>query len=180
MTRSSSESDLLQRLVASDPDAWVEYTQVYGARVYSYLRKMLPNEEDAEDILSETLLAAVRALPNFDGQASLLTFTSSLARRKVADFWRKNARWKLDELDESSQMVGLNAKSFLFEDALGRLPLPSREALLLRYQVGLSVQEVADVMNRSYKAVESLLTRAREQFRDALDEVGWEDDQETD
>jgi RNA polymerase sigma factor (sigma-70 family) len=59
-------------------------------------------------------------------------------------------------------------------DALDALPEQLRQALLLRYHVGLSVSEVAEVMDRSYKGAESLLSRARTQLREALRRVGIE------
>ena len=54
------------------------------------------------------------------------------------------------------------------------LPEISRQVLLLRYQVGLSVSEIAEVIDRSYKGTESLLSRARTQLRAALDRVDQE------
>ncbi len=168
-TKPRSDSDLLQRLKSGDQRAWAEYTQVYSARLYNYLHSNLPNAEDIEDVLSETMLAAVKALPTFDGQASLTTFTFALAQRKMADFWRK--RQPTSELAETVSSASVDTGQLEFQEALNRLPEPSRQALLLRYQVGMGVPEIATVMNRSYKAIESLLSRAREQLREALEGV---------
>jgi DNA-directed RNA polymerase specialized sigma24 family protein len=53
------------------------------------------------------------------------------------------------------------------------LPELSKQALILRYHVGLSVGEIAQVIDRSYKGTESLLSRARQQLRDAMTEAGF-------
>ncbi len=162
---------LLRKLQAGDELAWTQLTHEYSPRLYSYLRHNLPSAADAEDALSETLLAAVRALGGFDGRVSLSAFLYSLAYRKMADFWRR--RHATAPLLESvaAGSTGAAGDSAEFEELLDTLPEISRQVLLLRYQVGLSVSEIADVIERSYKGTESLLSRARAQLRAALDRV---------
>lgn len=167
--KSGSERDLLYRLKSGDQHAWAEFTREYSARVYNYLLAKLPNSEDADDVLSETMLAAVKAVQTFDGRASLSTLIFAIAQRKAADFWRK--RQQTTELLETMQATPVVTDHLEFMEALNKLPKHSQEVLLLRYQVGLGVQEIADVIGRSYKAVESLLSRAREQLREALEDV---------
>jgi DNA-directed RNA polymerase specialized sigma24 family protein len=60
-----------------------------------------------------------------------------------------------------------------FEEVLDGLPELTRTVLLLRYQVGLSVPEIATIIERSYKGTESLLSRARTTLRSALNEAGF-------
>jgi RNA polymerase sigma-70 factor (ECF subfamily) len=170
------EAALLRRLQAGEEGAWVQLTREYGPRLYTYLRHNLPNAADAEDALSETFLAAVRALPAFDGGVSLSAFLYSLAYRKMADFWRRrHATAPLSESVVAAPDRTEDAPAE-FEELLNALPEISRQVLLLRYQVGLSVSEIAEVIERSYKGTESLLSRARSQLRAVLDGVDREDD----
>ena len=165
---------LLRRLQAGDELAWTQLTQEYSPRLYAYLRHNLPSAADAEDALSETLLAAVRALPAFDGRVSLSAFLYALDYRKMADFWRRrHDTAPLLESVAASNEPGAGAEAEL-EELLDALPELSRQVLLLRYQVGLSVSEIAEVIDRSYKGTESLLSRARSQLRAALDRVDQE------
>ena len=163
---------LLPRLQAGEQAAWAELVAEQSPRLFRYLRHNLPTAADAEDALSETFMAAVRALPSFDGGVSLTTFLYSLAYRKVADFWRK--RSDTVELSESLPAKVVDDVSSEFMDALDSLPEQMRQVLLLRYHVGLSVSEVAEVIDRSYKGAESLLSRARVQLREALQRAGIE------
>ena len=102
-----SERDLLTQLQRGDNDAWTELTQTYSPRLYAYLRHNLPSSVDAEDALSETLLAAVRALPTFDGNVALSTFLYALAYRKMVDFWRRrSATTELKETVAASNRNG--------------------------------------------------------------------------
>jgi RNA polymerase sigma-70 factor (ECF subfamily) len=167
-----SEHELLHRLQVGDQHAWIEFVQIMRPRLFNYLRHNVPTVEDAEDVLGETMIAAVRSLKDFDGRASLSTYVFSLAYRKIADFWRKRQETvSLPEQQRSPLNVG--SESLEFVEVLDLLPEMSKQALILRYHVGLSVDEIAQVIDRSYKGTESLLSRARQQLRDAMAEANF-------
>ncbi len=117
----SSEEEFLRRLQRGDNDAWAELTQSYMPRLYKYLQHNLPSQADAEDALGETMLAAVRAIPNFDGRVPLSAFLFSLAYRKVADFWRSRK-----DLSQLGEQVAAPRKAETaraeFEELLNELP----------------------------------------------------------
>lgn len=167
-----SEFELLQKLQAGDQLAWMEFIQTMRPRLFSYLRHNVPTVEDAEDVLGETMIAAVRALKDFDGRASLSTFVFSLAYRKIADFWRKRQETEV-LVEHHKSPLNVTSESLEFAELLDRLPELSKQALILRYHVGLSVGEIAQVVDRSYKGTESLLSRARQQLRDEMAEAGF-------
>lgn len=176
-TGSGTDSAFLHRLQAGDNGAWTELTHTYSPRLYAYLRRNLPSAVDAEDALSETLLAAVRAMPGFDGRVALSTFLYALAYRKMADFWRRrHATAPLLETVAAADSGLDGGERDAFEAVLDSLPETLRQVLLLRYQVGLSVAEIAEVIDRSYKGAESLLSRARTQLRAALDKMDADDE----
>lgn len=172
--RTGTDAELLKKLQRGDNAAWAQVARDFSPRLFSYLRQNLPTAEDAEDALSETLTAAVRAVITFDGRAALSTFLYAIAYRKVADFYRRTP--PTDSLDHEGSTVVLVSKEMdmqermLFEEAMLSLPELSRQALLLRYHVGLGVDEIAVVIDRSYKGTESLLSRARAQMREAMEE----------
>lgn len=168
-----AEAELLQRLQAGDQAAWVELIQSMRPRLLGYLRHNVPTQEDAEDVLGETLIAAVRALKDFDGKASLATFIFSLAYRKIADFWRRRQD-TVALVEHQRSPLGVSSRAIEFAEMLDQLPELSKQVLILRYHVGLSVGEIAQVIDRSYKGTESLLSRARQQLRDVMDETGFE------
>ena len=101
-----------------------------------------------------------------------------MARHKLADHWRRRGReervlWAVqagatavdDPWDE--QLDVLRAR-----DALSGLSPPHRAALTLRYLDGMTVPEVAVVLERTLHATEALLVRARRQLRAAYEEGG--------
>ena len=70
-------------------------------------------------------------------------------------------------------MISDDVMDLDFKQALLRLPQVAQEALVLRYSEGLSVKEISEVIGRSYKGTESLLSRARTAFRQALLDSGY-------
>ena len=149
-------------------------------RVYGYLFDRCRNRAVAEDLTSETFLAAVRA-----GQIEATPVLSTpwlvgVARHKLADHWRRQARDERtaraagvpDEVDDPWDAHIDQARAVEVLDALGP---HHRVALTLRYVDGLSVPEVAEILGRTVHATEALLVRARNAFR-RLYEKGETDD----
>ncbi len=171
--RTGTDAELLKKLQRGDNAAWAQVTRDLSPRLYSYLRQNLPTIEDTEDVLSDTLTAAVRAIANFDGRAALSTYLYAIAYRKVADFYRRTP--VTDSLDHEDSTIVLVSKELdlqdrmLFEEAMQSLPDVSRQVLLLRYHMGLGVDEIATILDRTYKGTESLLSRARAQMREAME-----------
>jgi RNA polymerase sigma-70 factor (ECF subfamily) len=165
-SKAEGATDFLRRLQEGDEAAWVQFIDEWNPRLYSYLKYNLRNADEVEDVLSETMLAIVQAIRTFDGKVTLATFIYSIAYRKVADYWR---RLKVTyELTEWITTSGPSQTSIDVYEALAELPEQSQQALLLRYYVGLSVAEIAEILGRSYKATESLLSRVRRQFEVAF------------
>ncbi|MEZ4708958.1 MAG: RNA polymerase sigma factor [Caldilineaceae bacterium] len=157
----NSEDALLRRLQSKEQAAWSELYQMYTQPLYNFIRRNnIYDASDVEDILQDTWMAAPRAIDNFDGKnATLKTFLFSLARRKIADYWRKHKA--VDELPESTSVSESHQQRLELVEALGLMPEQERQALVLRYSEGFSVTEIADIMGRTYKGTESLLSRAR-------------------
>lgn len=139
-------------------------------QVFGYLRARVGAETVAEDLTSETFLAAVQAIERDAVPQMTVAWLIGVARHKLVDHWRRQEREErgLRLLpDESVEIDDLDAR---FERARTRAVLDGlgahhRAALTLRYLDGLSVPEVADHLDRTVHATEALLVRARNAFR---------------
>ena len=164
---SISEEEFLLRLQKGDEEAWQELTSgEHGTRLYNYLRHKLPSQQDVEDVVHDTFMASVRAIQNFDGRVKLSTFLFSLAQHKLADFWRR--RPDTTELPDTMVGPGLNQEGIEFVEVLQQLKDEHRQVLLMRYHIGLGVDEIATVLGKTYRGAESLLSRARAELRRAM------------
>lgn len=162
----------LRCLQIGDNAAWAQFVSEWSPYLYNYVRAHLRDADEVEDVLGDILLGIVQGIQSFDGNAALSTFVYSIAYRKVVDCWRRTRI--TSELPEELSTAD-STRSFEIYETLAELSEDARQALILRYYVGLNVKEVAIVMERSYKATESLLSRGRHQFRNAFLEHSQDD-----
>jgi RNA polymerase sigma-70 factor (ECF subfamily) len=185
MKTESTDDLTLARQVAEGDEAALEtfytrYADPLFAFIYHHLDESRP---DAEDIWQDTLLAALRALPTYRGRSRLFTWLCSIARHKIADHFRRQGRaavYPFSDVPEGhlSEMVSSTALAeevvaqrvtrVRVVEALASLSEDYRTALVARYADERSVSDVAHLLGRTYKATESLLSRARLAFQEAL------------
>jgi RNA polymerase sigma-70 factor, ECF subfamily len=149
-------------------------------QVYGYLAARTRNTVVAEDITSETFLAAAQAVKRDTVPDLTVAWLITVARNKLVDHWRRQEREERNlhlvespeafEEDMEQQFERQRAR-----EVLDRLGAHHRAALTLRYLDGLSVPEVAELLGRTVHATEALLVRARNAFRTLYAEGGCDD-----
>jgi RNA polymerase sigma-70 factor (ECF subfamily) len=142
--------------------------------VYSYLLARCRSVPVAEDLTSETFLAAVKALDGGTVPVLSVAWLIGVARHKLVDHWRRLAREeaKLSLVASEPQLDDpweARLESDRAREVLDSLGPHHRGALVLRYVDGLPVREVADHLDRTEHATEALLVRARRAFRAAYE-----------
>jgi len=159
------EADLLAACQV-DPAAFTSLYHYYVAAVYRYVYFRLGNQVDAEDLVSQVFLAALEGLPNYNHRGFFAAWLFGIARRKVADHYRKPRVDPLHSLAESasadpdplSQIILGEELSALLA-LIARQPAADQEMLRLRYAAGLSFEQIAAILRRSPAAVKMSLYR---------------------
>jgi RNA polymerase sigma-70 factor, ECF subfamily len=144
-------------------------------QVYGYLSARTSSPTVAEDLASETFLAAADAVKRNAVPDLTVAWLITVARNKLVDHWRREERderrkFQLLESRVDDDEGHEDEAQERFERArvhavLTELGAHHRAALTLRYLDGLSVPEVADHLGRTVRATEALLVRARRAFR---------------
>lgn len=167
------EKTLARGLMKGDPQAWAALCDAYAGPLYVYAYHRTGGDRHmAEDVRQETLIAAAERIGSYRGEVPLFSWLCGIARHKAADQVRQARRIGTPlDLPDMECASGQAHESAGLVEALWALPEAYREALLARYQRGDSVGGVAARIGRSYKATESLLSRAREALRNNLAEV---------
>ena len=172
-----TDEDLLAAARGGDRDALEQLLAAHEQQVFRFGVKMCGQEEDAKDVLQETLLAAARNMRDFRGASSVSTWLYTIARSFCIKKHRtsKFAPGHLESLDEvpreahavadpgrspEEATAGAQVKTAL-QEAISALEPMYREVLVLRDVEGLSAAEVAEILNLSVEAVKSRLHRAR-------------------
>src|SRR5919108_888679 len=142
----------------------------YVKDVYHYALALLRNPADAEDVTQTTFMNAYRAFKRGDQiekpQNWLIKIAHNVARTRYA---RSTRRVKEVPLEDHLDQLAVpeddrpNVEGVL--RALGRLPFNQRAALVMRELEGRSYREIADTLNVSVAAVETLIFRARRSLR---------------
>lgn len=141
--------------------------------VYGYLLRRCGRPAWAEDLTAEVFLAAVDAVRREPPTAVSQAWLLGVARHKLADHWRRQARddRRLEAVaDEQPQLADhwdAHLDTVRAHDVLAQLAPHHRGALILRYLDDLPVPEVAALLGRSVHSTEGLLVRARAAFRRA-------------
>lgn len=183
----SNESHLVERAQQGDAAALAEIVEQHQRTVYNVALRMCGNPTDAEETLQETFLNAIKALPDFKGQARFSTWLYRIASNACLMRRRREAHQPdslpVDEAVEEdefkpSYFIDWSAKPEeelldaelrqVMEQAITRLPPDLRLVFIWRELEGLSTQETADVMGISTGAVKVRLHRARLQLRELL------------
>ena len=146
---------------------------------YNLARWLMRNSHDAEDVVQEAYLRAFQYSGGFhggDARAWLLTIVRNtayrcLGRRRPNEQFDENIHVGLPASVTPEQLLLQTADADLVEKALRELPVRFREIIVLRELQGFSYKEIADVMGVPMGTVMSTLSRARERFRHALDQL---------
>lgn len=178
---SKNEAQLVNDLRRRDPMAVAELYNAYADRIYSLVFNQVDrNREVAQDIVQETFVAALKSAAKFRGHSKIYTWLCSIANNKVSDFYRRQKRQakyqttKALELDQlggealAADAAESGEKQEVARQVLFSLPLHYRQVLILKYVEEMPVLEISQIMGRSPKSIEGLLTRARNELRDKL------------
>ncbi len=92
MPSSEADRQLVAGIREGDPDAWQECIDLYEGRLLAYARSRLNDRSLAEDIVQETFLGFLKALPNYDENTPLESWLFSIAAHKLIDAMRRAGR----------------------------------------------------------------------------------------
>ncbi len=181
MADDRSDEVLLEAARTGDRGALDALIERHAPRVFRFGMKLCHDEEDAREVLQDTLLTAARSVRSFRGASSLSTWLYTIARSYCIKRRRKGVHAPVemsslgghdDEADlvadparlPDDELAGREIQSVL-EDAIRALDPKYREVLLLRDMEGLTAPEVAEVLGIGVDAVKSRLHRARVAIR---------------
>jgi RNA polymerase sigma-70 factor, ECF subfamily len=171
----AEERELVIRLRAGDESAFETFAGHYIAGLYRFaLRRLDHDRELTRDIVQSTVCKVIEKLDGFRGEAPLFTWMCACCRNEIAAHFRRTGR-RPKEVELTGDFArdeteGADA-SELVHAALDRLPPTYARALEWRYLDGLEVADVAQRLGLTYKAAESLLSRARSAFREGYEQL---------
>jgi RNA polymerase sigma-70 factor (ECF subfamily) len=146
--------------------------------VYGYFVRRCGDRATAEDLTSETFLAAMDAARRSEPPPITVPWLLGVARHKLADHYRRGLQRQAVPVAEPPEPAepaddwDAELDRMVAEAVLSRLAEPHRAVLVLRYMDGCSVGECAELIGRTVHATEALLVRARRAFKKHYPEGG--------
>ncbi|WP_327368598.1 RNA polymerase sigma factor SigM [Streptomyces sp. NBC_01217] len=169
-----SDSDLLARHVAGEPDAFGELVRRHRDRLWAVALRTLGDREEAADAVQDALVSAFRAAHTFRGQSAVTTWLHRITVNACLDRVRKAATRKTSPVDDTERFEQLlephesaeapAERQDLHREllaALATLPAEQRAALVLVDMQGYPVAEAARILEVPTGTVKSRCARGR-------------------
>jgi RNA polymerase sigma-70 factor (ECF subfamily) len=180
----SNEEALVSRCKKRDASAFAELIDSYQSRVYGYVRRMLRDHTESEDVAQEVFVKAFQNIDRFDGRASFATWIFRIAANLCIDRARKRDRrpemvpfrteggpTEVDPADLrwDPQAYAVTSEMHVAVDrAVSELSDKLRSVLLLHDLEGMSYEEIAATLGIPVGTVKSRLFLARMRLQQAL------------
>ena len=170
------DSELLDRLATGDEAAFRTLVERHIDRAYAIALRIIGNAADAEDVVQDTMLKIWSHRGRWQhGRAKFSTWLYRVISNRCIDLRRKPRTENVEAVPEvadgqpdAASVIERNELSGMLEVAMQRLPEQQRLAVILSYHENMSNGEIAQVMDTTIAAVESLLKRGRQQLRQLL------------
>ncbi|MGH2911132.1 MAG: RNA polymerase sigma factor [Solirubrobacteraceae bacterium] len=160
-----------------------DFSELYRAHlrdVYSYAYYRVGNHHDAEDLTEQTFLQAYRHFERAQRESQgrpLRPWLIRIAHNLAANLYRDRSRRPASPIDDTSELMASHTTEDLVEgrdelsrvlEGVRRLPDDRREALIMRFALGMDNREIARAMGRSDGATKVLIHRAIKQLEDMV------------
>jgi RNA polymerase sigma-70 factor (ECF subfamily) len=183
-----TDEDCMARYQDGDERSFRVLYLRYRDKLYRYTLRLAAHPQEAEEVFQEVWLAVVRGKNGYVPGAAFAPWLFAIAHRRAADRWRTLGRHAPDgihavEHDEAeaaherTPSATLSPEGRAHNDALGdalqravrALPLPQREAFLMKAEGGLSLEDIAQATAVPRETVKSRLRYAQQRLRETLE-----------
>ena len=184
-----NDSELVSRIIANDEQAFRLLVERYQTMVINTCFGFIHDQEDAQDIAQDVFIEVLHSVNKFRNEAKISTWLYRIAVNKSLNYIRSRNkfRWfrktgeiysnndpvdpQITEVTDNDTPVSIienKERSETLHAAVNALPENQKIAFVLNKFEELSYKEIADVMNISLSAVESLIFRARKSLQKKL------------
>ncbi|HSH05624.1 MAG TPA: RNA polymerase sigma factor [Anaerolineae bacterium] len=175
LTEDTTDADLIRRAQQNLIHFDALYER-YVTRVYRYCLVRVNDVQEAQDITSQTFLAALESFTSFRHQSSFSTWLIGIARHKIMDRYRQqrpqtaidDVAHQLTTPDDHEETVHQNLQFDQIAQKLTALAPDRAEAIALRFFASLEISEIATIMKKNEPAVRMLVHRGLQDLQTLL------------
>jgi RNA polymerase sigma-70 factor (ECF subfamily) len=170
-----SDEALMARVARGDEQAFRALARRHLPAMVALARRILGNAADAEDVAQEAMLRVWTHAPRWQPLALFRTWLTRVVVNLCLDRKRRAPWIKLEAAGEivdlapgASEQAEADERERLLAAAIEELPARQRTAIVLTYSEGMSNAQVAEILDTTVSAVETLLMRGKQNLRRAL------------
>ncbi|MDF2539972.1 MAG: hypothetical protein K0S76_2993 [Herbinix sp.] len=171
------------KAVKGDNSAFEELMNPYLKIIYNYICMHVSSQEDSKDVLQDTMLAVWQGLLGFDHKSGMKTWIFGIARRKIADYYRRfyrNHRNKTIDILEMSEELHADFEidrvtdQIAVQDAVGTLNDQDKELVYLIFNAQLTYKQVEQITGINEGTIKSRMYSIRAKLKKQLKEGGYD------
>lgn len=176
-----SDIEIIRAIANREERALSALYELYAERIYNTALSYTKKEVDAEEVTQDVFMKIYKNATNFRGKSTVSTWIYRIAINTSLNYLKKKNRFIFFKKNFiGSPTITFEHPGVLLENkenaatlyqVMDDLPDNQKTAFILSYVEELPRQEVADIMDTSLKAVESLLQRAKKNMRLTLEEM---------
>ena len=171
-----SDEALMARVARGDEPAYRTLTRRHLPAMVGLARRILGNAADAEDVAQEAMLRVWTHAPRWQPLAAFRTWLTRVVVNLCLDRKRRRPWVALEAAGEIvdptpgvTELAEQSERERLLAAAIADLPARQRAAIMLTYSEGMSNAQVAEILDTSVSAVETLLIRGKQNLRRKLE-----------
>ncbi len=185
-----SDAELVQQALGGSQSAYHDLVARYAAPAVNLAARILADRTLAEDLAQEAFIRAFQRLSTYDAQRKFSSWFFQIVHNVTVDHLRRRRveTVSINQIDPTGAFERLGAAAgprpdeqatqaamnHALDQALAGIRPEYREAIVLRYQEGLSDAEIAAIMDLPMGTVKTYLYRARKELASILRERGWD------
>jgi len=175
------EREIIQRILNGERESYALLVDAYQSAIFNLAYRMTGNRQDADDLAQETFIRAYRNLRHFDPEKRFFTWLYTIGLNLIRNHLKKRGRAVVRETaerrdseaeirDESctEQELIRSQERHSLEEALHKLPVNLREAVVLRFYQDLSFEEIATITGASVSAAKMRVYRGVERLKESI------------
>ena len=182
------EGEIIGRVLGGDREAFAVLVDAYKGPVFSLAFRMTGSAQDADDLTQESFLRAFQYLGRFRAGERFFPWLYTVSLNVIRNHLRKVKALPEEATekgmpdatdpcgDEADAAIG-RERGRRLQGYLLRLPVPVREALVLRFYEGLNFEDIASVTGDKLGSAKMKVYRGLDKIRAMMEEDGFVDDE---
>jgi len=172
-----TDEELVAAARDKNPEIFGEIVQRYQNKIFSYIKRLILNREDAEDVTQEVFIKVYRNLNGFDIRKKFSPWIYRIAHNEAVNYIKKKSYFKILSIDQNEflkntmtqtedlvEKIIKKENSRKLRDLLEKLSFKYKEVLVLKYYEEKSYEEISDIIRKPVNTVGTMINRAKSQL----------------